>query len=217
MRGFATTAGCQAFAYRPTADAVVVRRLLDAGALLLGKTNLDQFACGLSGSRSPWGAVSNAFNEAYVSGGSSSGSAYVVATGEVDFALGTDTAGSGRVPAGLNNIVGVKPSRGLISTRGVVPAVEGLDCVSIFARSVDLAARVLAVAVGLDPLDPDILAVGIGMAVVGVERRQERLLIAHRRIGREAEQRLGARVPVQHVSDEIEIPCADIRCLGGKP
>jgi allophanate hydrolase len=154
VAGVATTAACEAFAYRPPADAEPVRRLLEAGASLLGKTNLDQFACGLSGSRSPWGAVPNAFNPAYVSGGSSSGSAYVVATGQVDFALGTDTAGSGRVPAGLNNIVGLKPSRGLISTRGVVPAVAGLDCVSIFARSVDLAARVLQAAAGFDPLDP---------------------------------------------------------------
>ena len=154
VRGMRTTAGCEAFAYRPADDAVAVRKLLDAGACLLGKTNLDQFACGLSGSRSPWGAVHNAFNDAYVAGGSSSGSAFVVATGQVDFALGTDTAGSGRVPAGLNNIVGLKPSRGLISTRGVVPAVEGLDCVSIFARSVDLAARVLEVAAGFDALDP---------------------------------------------------------------
>ena len=103
---------------------------------LVGKTNLDQFACGLNGTRSPYGAVPNSFDARYVSGGSSSGSAYVVATGQVDFALGTDTAGSGRVPAGLNNIVGLKPSRGLISARGVVPAAQSVDCVSIFARTV---------------------------------------------------------------------------------
>jgi len=154
VAGVPTTAACPAFAYRPAAHATVVRRLLDAGASLLGKTNLDQFACGLNGTRSPYGAVPNAFDPAYVCGGSSSGSAYVVATGQAEFALGTDTAGSGRVPAGLNNIVGLKPSRGLISARGVVPAAQSVDCVSIFAGTVGLAARVLAQAMGHDPLDP---------------------------------------------------------------
>lgn len=152
--GVPTTAGCPAFAYTPAASAFVVQKLLDAGASLLGKTNLDQFACGLNGTRSPFGAVPNALNPAYVSGGSSSGSAYVVATGQVDFALGTDTAGSGRVPAGLNNIVGLKPSRGLISARGVVPAAQSVDCVSIFARTVGMAAQVLESAMGRDALDP---------------------------------------------------------------
>lgn len=154
VHGLPTTAGCPAFAYPPAAHATVVQNLLHAGASLVGKTNLDQFACGLNGTRSPYGAVPNAFNAAYVSGGSSAGSAYVVAVGEVDFSLGTDTAGSGRVPAGLNNIVGLKPSKGLISTRGVVPAAQSVDCVSIFARTVGLAARVLEVARGHDPLDP---------------------------------------------------------------
>ncbi len=154
VAGLPTTAGCPAFAYEPTADAAVVRRLLEAGARVAGKTNLDQFACGLNGSRSPYGAVPNAFNPAYVSGGSSSGSAYVVATGQVDFSLGTDTAGSGRVPAGLNNIVGLKPTRGLVSTRGVVPAARSVDCVSILARTVGTAARVLEVAMGYDAADP---------------------------------------------------------------
>ena len=132
----------------------MVRKLLAAGAQLAGKTNLDQFACGLNGTRSPYGPVPNAFNPLYVSGGSSSGSAYVVASGQVDFALGTDTAGSGRVPAGLNNIVGLKPSKGLISTRGVVPAAQSVDCVSIFARTVAQAARVLHAAMGHDAADP---------------------------------------------------------------
>lgn len=154
VAGAATTAGCPAFARTAAEHATVVHRLLEAGAQLTGKTNLDQFACGLNGTRSPYGAVPNAFHSAYVSGGSSSGSAYVVATGEVDFSLGTDTAGSGRVPAGLNNIVGLKPSRGLISARGVVPAAQSVDCVSIFARTVGLAARVLAQAMGADPADP---------------------------------------------------------------
>ena len=152
--GLATTAACPAFAYQPAANAVVVQKLLDAGASLLGKTNLDQFACGLNGSRSPYGAVPNAFDPAYVSGGSSAGSAYVVATGQADFSLGTDTAGSGRVPAGLNNIVGLKPSRGLISARGVVPAAQSVDCVSIFARTVATAVQVLQSAMGHDAQDP---------------------------------------------------------------
>ena len=152
--GLPTTAACAAFCYEPQQHAVVVQRLLDSGASLVGKTNLDQFACGLNGTRSPYGPVPNAFNAAYVSGGSSAGSAYAVATGQVDFALGTDTAGSGRVPAGLNNIVGLKPSKGLISTRGVVPAAQSVDCVSIFACTVEVAVRVLQVAMGHDPLDP---------------------------------------------------------------
>lgn len=154
VAGWPTTAACPAFAYTASAHATVVQKLLDAGASLLGKTNLDQFACGLNGTRSPYGAVPNAINPRYVSGGSSSGSAYVVATGEVDFALGTDTAGSGRVPAGLNNIVGLKPSRGLISAHGVVPAAQAVDCVSIFATTVAQAAQVLAAALGHDAADP---------------------------------------------------------------
>ena len=154
VQGLPTTAACPSFAYPPQTSAAVVHRLLESGAVLVGKTNLDQFACGLNGTRSPYGAVPNAFNAAYVSGGSSSGSAYVVATGQVDFALGTDTAGSGRVPAGLNNIVGFKPSKGLISTQGVVPAAQSVDCVSIFARTVEVAARVLHATMGYDPLDP---------------------------------------------------------------
>ena len=154
VQGLPTTAACPAFAYTATAHAAVVHKLLKAGASLQGKTNLDQFACGLNGTRSPYGPVPNAFNPAYVSGGSSSGSAYVVATGQVDFALGTDTAGSGRVPAGLNNIVGIKPSKGLISTRGLVPAAQSVDCVSIFARTVGTAVRVLDAAMGYDALDP---------------------------------------------------------------
>ena len=154
VAGWPTTAACPAFAYTAPAHATVVQRVLDAGASLQGKTNLDQFACGLNGTRSPFGAVPNAINPLYVSGGSSSGSAYVVATGQVDFAFGTDTAGSGRVPAGLNNIVGLKPSRGLISAHGVVPAARAVDCVSIFATTVARAAQVLAAAMAPDAQDP---------------------------------------------------------------
>lgn len=154
VAGVPTTAACPAFERRPAAHATVVQRLLDAGASLAGKTNLDQFACGLNGTRSPYGEVPNAFDARYVSGGSSSGSAYAVAAGEVDFALGTDTAGSGRVPAGLNNIVGLKPSRGLLSAFGVVPAAQSADCVSIFARTVATAVDVLLAAAGRDARDP---------------------------------------------------------------
>ncbi|KQW59782.1 allophanate hydrolase [Variovorax sp. Root411] len=154
VAGVPTTAACPAFDRLPPVHAAVVQRLLEAGATLAGKTNLDQFACGLNGTRSPYGEVPNAFDARYVSGGSSSGSAYVVAAGEVDFALGTDTAGSGRVPAGLNNIVGLKPSRGLLSTFGVVPAAQSADCVSIFARTVATAVDVLLACAGHDARDP---------------------------------------------------------------
>ena len=154
LAGCATTAACPEYAYRPTASAAVVARLLEAGAIALGKTNLDQFATGLVGARSPYGACRNAFEPAYISGGSSSGSAIAVAAGLASFALGTDTAGSGRVPAAFNNIVGLKPSLGLLSTRGVVPACRSLDCVSIFALTVTDARALLALAQGFDPADP---------------------------------------------------------------
>ncbi len=152
--GYPTTAGCPQFAWQPQQTATVVQKLLHHGASLVGKTNLDQFACGLVGTRSPYGAVPNAFNAAYISGGSSSGSAVSVALGLVDFALGTDTAGSGRVPAGLNNIVGLKPSRGLLSTAGILPACAHIDCPSIFTRSVAEAVEVLLCAAGVDKRDP---------------------------------------------------------------
>jgi allophanate hydrolase len=151
--GLPTTAACPAFAYTPARNAHVVERLLDAGAILMGKTNLDQFATGLVGTRSPYGAPRSVFDSRYISGGSSSGSAVAVAAGLVAFALGTDTAGSGRVPAAFNNIVGLKPTRGLLSTSGVVPACRSLDCVSIFAHSSGDAHDVLRAAAGFDPAD----------------------------------------------------------------
>ena len=151
--GFDTTAGCPDYAYTPTVDADVVARLREAGAILMGKTNLDQFATGLVGTRSPYGAVPNAFDPAVISGGSSSGSASVVARGLVPFSLGTDTAGSGRVPAGLNNLVGLKPTRGLFSIAGVVPACRSLDCVSIFALTVGDAATVSDILGAYNPND----------------------------------------------------------------
>jgi allophanate hydrolase len=148
VAGLPTTAACPAYAYTPARHATVVQRLLDAGAVLVGKTNLDQFATGLVGTRSPYGEVPNSFDAAYVSGGSSSGSASVVARGLVPFALGTDTAGSGRVPAGFNNIVGLKPTPGRVPMTGVVPACRTLDVVSVFALSVADAAQVLALIEG---------------------------------------------------------------------
>ncbi|MGH6923602.1 MAG: amidase family protein, partial [Propylenella sp.] len=141
-----TTAACPAYSYTPAVSATVVQRLLDAGAMPVGKTNLDQFATGLNGTRTPYGAPGSALNPKYVSGGSSSGSAIAVAAGLVSFSLGTDTAGSGRVPAQFNNIIGLKPTCGLLSSSGVVPACRSLDSVSIFALSADDAADVLAVA-----------------------------------------------------------------------
>ncbi|WFE58211.1 allophanate hydrolase [Micromonospora sp. WMMD712] len=154
VAGMVTTAGCPDFGYTADADAPVVRRLLDAGALLVGKTNLDQFATGLTGARSPYGSCESVFGGGLVSGGSSSGSAVAVASGQVSFALGTDTAGSGRVPAALNGIVGVKPTRGLLSTAGVVPACRSLDCVSVFAADVADAVDVLHAARGVTAADP---------------------------------------------------------------
>lgn len=152
--GLATTAGCPAFAYTPEASAFAIERLIAAGAIPVGKSNLDQFATGLNGTRSPYGIPACAFDPAYISGGSSSGSAVAVARGLVPFALGTDTAGSGRIPAGFNNIVGLKPSRGLISTRGLVPACRTLDCISILANSVEDAFAVLRVVAVRDRDDP---------------------------------------------------------------
>ncbi|EOE2142109.1 allophanate hydrolase [Serratia marcescens] len=152
--GWPTSAACPAFTYQAAADATVVANLRAAGAIALGKTNLDQFATGLVGTRSPYGAVVNSFDSRYVSGGSSSGSASVVARGLVPFALGTDTAGSGRVPAGFNNIVGLKPTKGRLSNRGVVPACRLNDTVSVFALTVADAAQVAELASGFDAADP---------------------------------------------------------------
>lgn len=153
VAGIPTTCACPEFAYTPARSATVVEKLEAAGAILIGKTNLDQFATGLNGTRSPYGIPSNAFNGDYISGGSSSGSAVAVARGLVSFALGTDTAGSGRVPAAFNNIIGLKPTKGLISTRGVVPACRSQDVVSIFARTTADAVAVLRVAAVFDPED----------------------------------------------------------------
>lgn len=152
--GWPTTAACPAFGYTAHTDATAVRLLREAGAILIGKTNLDQFATGLVGTRSPYGPVTNAFRSEYISGGSSAGSATVVARGLVPFSLGTDTAGSGRVPAAFNNIVGLKPTRGWLSTTGVVPACRTLDCVSVFALTVADAEEIASIAGSYDSSDP---------------------------------------------------------------
>lgn len=152
--GFPTTAACPAFSYTPMHDSTAVERLRAAGAIIIGKTNLDQFATGLVGVRSPYGVPRNSIREDLIPGGSSSGSAAAVGAGLVPLSLGTDTAGSGRVPAMLNNIVGLKPSLGMISTAGLVPACRTLDCISVFALTVDDAALALSVMTGLDQADP---------------------------------------------------------------
>ncbi|MBR0856205.1 allophanate hydrolase [Bradyrhizobium liaoningense] len=152
--GFPTTAACPAFSYAPAHDSTAVARLRAAGAIIIGKTNLDQFATGLVGVRSPYGIPRNSIREDLIPGGSSSGSAVAVGAGLVPLSLGTDTAGSGRVPAMLNNIVGLKPSLGMISTAGLVPACRTLDCISVFALTVDDAALALSVMAGPDQADP---------------------------------------------------------------
>src|ERR1700722_9209089 len=154
VKGLPTTTACPAFGYRPGKDATSVAKLREAGALILGKTNLDQFATGLVGVRTPYGIARNLFDEKLIPGGSSTGSALAVAAGMTPLSLGTDTAGSGRVPAGFANIVGLKPSLGLVSTAGVVPACRTLDCVSVFTLTVDDAVMALQTIVGPDPADP---------------------------------------------------------------
>lgn len=177
VKGFDTTAGCPDFAYTPEVSSCVAEKLLEAGAICVGKTNLDQFATGLVGTRSPYGIPRNAHNLAYVSGGSSSGSAVAVAAGLVAFALGTDTAGSGRVPAAFNHLVGLKPSKGRWSTRGLVPACRTLDCITVFADSVGDAALVDKVIAGFDPADPysrPLADRALPVRTIGVPRRDQR-------------------------------------------
>ncbi len=183
VEGLATTAACPAFAYHPAADAEVIRRLRAAGAICVGKTNLDQFATGLAGTRSPYGIPRNPCNRAYVSGGSSSGSAVAVAAGLVPFALGTDTAGSGRVPAAFNHLLGLKPTRGRWSTQGVVPACRTIDCVSAFTTSVVDARLIDSIAAGFDPADPfsrETAEVPFVARRVGVPRAAQRTFFGDR-------------------------------------
>ena len=154
VAGCPTSAGCPDFSYQAKTDSYVVELLVSAGAILIGKTNMDQFATGLVGTRSPYGVPGNAFDPVFIPGGSSSGSAVAVAKGLVSFSLGTDTAGSGRVPASFNNLLGFKPTRGKVSNRGIIPACRTLDCVSVFGLQVGDIAEVLSVLEEWDPLDP---------------------------------------------------------------
>lgn len=186
LGGRATTAACAEFSYVPDQDAPVVTRLRAAGAIPVGKTNLDQFATGLVGVRSPYGVPRNAFDLDIVPGGSSSGSAVAVAQGLASFSLGTDTAGSGRVPAGLNNLVGLKPSLGALSALGVVPACRTLDCISIFALGVEDARTVFDVAAGYDAADPFSRRLApdhrAPMRRIGVPRKDDRLFFGDTRM-----------------------------------
>lgn len=178
VAGFETTAACPAFAYEPEDDAGVIERLLAAGAICVGKTNLDQFATGLNGSRSPYGIPRNASNLGYVSGGSSSGSSVSVAAGLVAFALGTDTAGSGRVPAAFNHLIGMKPTKGRWSTRGLVPACRTIDCITVFTDDTADARLVDAVIAGFDVADPYSKALAdqpLTVKRIGVPRRKQRV------------------------------------------
>jgi len=177
VSGFETTAACPAFAYRPEASSTVVAQLTSAGAICVGKTNLDQFATGLVGTRSPYGIPRNAYNLAYVSGGSSSGSAVAVAAGLVAFALGTDTAGSGRVPAAFNHLIGLKPSKGRWSTRGLVPACRTIDCITVFTDTTTDARLVDSVLAGFDVADPyskHLADRPLAVKRIGVPRRGQR-------------------------------------------
>ena len=181
MAGEPTTAACPAFATIAGRSASVVHKLLEAGAVWVGKTNLDQFATGLVGTRSPYGRPASVADPARISGGSSSGSALAVALGIVPFALGTDTAGSGRIPAAFNGIVGLKPTPGRVSTAGVLPACRTLDCVSVFATSVDDAAHVLSVIEGPDPgRRPQLLRTGTGTAAARAAHRHPEVTAARR-------------------------------------
>lgn len=186
--GFSTTAACPAFSYKPERDSTAVAKLRAAGAIVVGKTNLDQFATGLVGVRSPYGVPRNRFNPELIPGGSSSGSAVAVSAGLVPLSLGTDTAGSGRVPAGLNNIVGLKPSLGLISTSGVVPACRSLDCVSIFSLTADDAWTALRALAGFDESDAYSRPLALGAkasfapgTIIGVPRAEDRLFFGDKR------------------------------------
>lgn len=213
VAGMPTTAGCPDYTYLPDEDAAVVALLKEAGAVVVGKTNLDQFATGLVGVRTPYTVPRNAIDPSLVPGGSSSGSAVATARGIVSFALGTDTAGSGRIPAGLNNIVGLKPTVGALSATGVVPACRTLDCVSVFALTVDDAYRVFSVTCRQDPSDPWSRAVTPAQSVrptaltVGVPAREERKFFGDEQMqaGYEAAlsilEGLGCRI--------VELPFAD--------
>ncbi len=178
VAGMETTAACPAFAFQPEESAAVIERLLAAGAVCIGKTNLDQFATGLNGTRSPHGAPRNAYNLAYVSGGSSSGSSVAVSAGLVAFALGTDTAGSGRVPAAFQHLIGLKPTKGRWSTRGLLPACRTIDCITVFTDDLADARLIDSVVAGYDRADPyskPLADLPLGRKKIGVPRREQRV------------------------------------------
>lgn len=212
VAGLPTTAACPAFTYQPHADATVVARLKAAGAMVIGKTNLDQFATGLVGIRTPYPPPHNALRADLIPGGSSAGSAVAVATGIVPLAIGTDTAGSGRVPAMLNNIVGLKPSLGLVSTHGVVPACRTLDCVSIFARGVDDAWAALEAIAGYDAADVYSRDRTIGTlgstprsCTLGMPRTEQRLFFGDSRAALDYEAALARLKRLGHSLVEIDM------------
>jgi len=212
VAGMPTTAACPAFAYQPEVDAHVVAKLRAAGAIVIGKTNLDQFATGLVGLRTPYPPPRNALRADLIPGGSSSGSAVAVAAGIAPLALGTDTAGSGRVPAMLNNIVGLKPSLGLISTRGVVPACRTLDCVSIFALDVDDAWTALGACAGYDRGDPYSREMPLGAPGampkamrLGVPRKSQRLFFGDARAEADYEAALARLAKLGAMLTEIDM------------
>jgi allophanate hydrolase len=212
VAGLSTTAACPAFEYQPTADATVVAKLKAAGAIIVGKTNLDQFATGLVGTRTPYQVPRNPLRADLIPGGSSAGSAVAVAAGIVPLALGTDTAGSGRVPALLNNIVGLKPSRGLVSTHGVVPACRTLDCVSIFALTVDDAWTALEATSGYDAADiysrdRRIGALGSrpSSCTLGVPRSDQRIFFGDARAASDYESALVRLKRLGYATTEIDM------------
>jgi allophanate hydrolase len=212
VAGLPTTAACPAFAFVPTRSATAVERLIAAGAIVMGKTNLDQFATGLVGVRSPYPVPRNGIDPTRVPGGSSSGSAVAVGQGIVAFSLGTDTAGSGRVPAALNDIVGLKPSLGSVSTRGVVPACRTLDCVSVFAQTVDDAFRVYGVMRGFDaedaysrPVVADHPASAQPIRRLGVPRAADRLFFGDKAMAAAFDQALKALLPLAESVVEIDM------------
>jgi allophanate hydrolase len=209
VEGVATTAACPAFSYVAKADAHVVARLKAAGAIFIGKTNLDQFATGLVGVRSPYPRPRNSFDKTRVPGGSSSGSAVAVARGIATFALGTDTAGSGRVPAGLNNLVGLKPSLGLVSTAGVVPACRTLDCVSVFSTRIGDAEAAFKVMCGYDPADPYSRHATPSeprtTKRLGIPRREDRLFFGDDVMARAFDAALAQLLPLASETVEIDM------------
>jgi len=209
VKGVATTAACPAFSHVAEEDAHVVGKLKAAGAIFVGKTNLDQFATGLVGVRSPYQPPRNSFDKARVPGGSSSGSAVAVAHGIATFALGTDTAGSGRVPAGLNNLVGLKPSLGLVSTSGVVPACRTLDCVSVFATQISDAEAAFRVMRGYDPADPysrqPMTTEPRKVTRLGIPRREDRLFFGDHVMAAAFDAALNRLLPLANETVEVDM------------